>query len=729
MTMMTEAYNDRPIRTPEDDRYGLDPFAKAIAQAFMRLSNPEGSVVAINGPWGSGKSSAVNLVRHHLAAEVDSRNLTIINFACWWFRGEESLALAFFRELYVGLRPALGRRLKRTLPEIGARLVKAGPAMGSVLDSAGAGGFGNATGRLVSRLAEWIKDDKTVESLHAELSALLASQERRFLVVIDDIDRLAPDEALLIFRLVKSAGRLPNVMYLLAYDRDLAERVVSERYPSEGPHYLEKIVQASFQLPEPTQTDLREHALGMIESICGEGEDQDTVEVLNQFYETVAPAMRTPRDVMRFANTLAVTWPVVADEVHLGDFLAMEALRLHHPGVHKAIQQNKQRLCMGVDHPDATNRDKEFQRYEQLLLGSVEEDEKEGMRKSLIRLFPRLQGIWCNVHYSGAGERWARERRVCSPKHFDTYFRFTLSADTLSKAEIDEFIQKAGDPGFTKTKVRELLATERRTGGTLAALLFEELNVHAPRISIADAQALLEVLFELGDELDVKQDHAEGLLNFADNQLRLHWLLRALILDRTTLEERSALFMSACRNAALGWLVNFADSAYMDHHPREGKEPEPDERCLTTADDASALIQQCLDRLREAARTGEIADANRLLGLLHRWGEYADDGGDEVRAWTGSQLEDDAMVIRFAEILTRQSWSHGLDPTAGLSDHVARPCTRINLKGLDTILDTEVFRRRLEEIEASGREEHRALASDFIERWNRQEADPDGSAG
>ncbi|WP_245152406.1 P-loop NTPase fold protein [Allopusillimonas soli] len=42
------------------------------------------------------------------------------------------------------------------------------------------------------------------------------------------MDRLSPDEALLIFRLVKSVGRLPNVMYLLVYDRQQAEKIVSE---------------------------------------------------------------------------------------------------------------------------------------------------------------------------------------------------------------------------------------------------------------------------------------------------------------------------------------------------------------------------------------------------------------------------------------------------------------------------------------------------------------------
>lgn len=727
MPMLTEGYNDQPVTQPSHDRYGLNPFAKAIAQALLNLRQPVGSVMAINGPWGSGKSSAVNLVQHHLvdAAGSDTGNLKIINFACWWFRGEESLALAFFRELYVGLEPTLGERLKKTLPEIGARLMKAGPAIGSVLDAAGAGGAGNATGRVMDRLAEWIRDDKTVEDLHANLSDLLAKQNKRFLIIIDDIDRLTPDEALLVFRLVKSAGRLPNVMYLLAYDRDLAERVVSERYPSEGSHYLKKIVQASFQLPEPIQTDLWIHAISVIESICGDIEDQDKVEVLNQFYETVAPAIQTPRDVMRLANMLAVTWPVVAGEVDVGDFIAAESIRLRHPRVHSAIQQNKNVLCAGSNHSGETNRDEEFRKCEKLFLDSVKEDDKERLRKSLMRLFPRLQGVWRNVHHSGAENIWAKQRRICSSKHFDTYFRFALSAETLSKSEIDEFIEKAGNPGFIKTKVRELLATGRRAGGTLAAVLLDELVTYASNISIADTKVLLEVLFELGDELDVEQDRAKGFLAMADNQLRLHWLLRALTLGRTTLEERSTILMSACQYAPLGWLVNFADSAYMNHHPREGKEPKPSDECLITADDASLLRKRCLSQLRQAAHTGALVDAHRLLGLLHRWGEYANDDNSEVLAWTSSQIKDESMVIRFVEMLTGQSWTQGLDTTAGLSDYVARPCTRISLEGLETIFDTQAFRRRLEEIAATNHDEHSPLASDFLAQWGRQEANPD----
>jgi len=95
--------NDTPISKPEDDEFGFDGFAQAIAKSIANLSGPEGTTLAITGEWGSGKSSAINLIRHHLKPyEVDGSVHTIV-FNPWWFSDEELLTRAFFQHLYAGL--------------------------------------------------------------------------------------------------------------------------------------------------------------------------------------------------------------------------------------------------------------------------------------------------------------------------------------------------------------------------------------------------------------------------------------------------------------------------------------------------------------------------------------------------------------------------------------------------------------------------------------------------
>ncbi len=97
--MSTRYFNDSPIETPADDQYGITPFAQSLAKSILGIKDPVGTTIALNGAWGSGKSSAVNLIRGELE-EAEDEKLVISVFKCWWYRGEEALALAL---LFPGL--------------------------------------------------------------------------------------------------------------------------------------------------------------------------------------------------------------------------------------------------------------------------------------------------------------------------------------------------------------------------------------------------------------------------------------------------------------------------------------------------------------------------------------------------------------------------------------------------------------------------------------------------
>lgn len=714
-------YNDLPIQQPSEDHFGINPFARALADSIRKLANPHGAVIALNGVWGSGKSSATNLILHHLKSDIEKNDLVVINFACWWFRGEEALALAFFRELYAGISPSLSKKFKKILPKLGARLLRAGSAVGAAADLAGGGGAGSVVAGTMEWLRGLIEQDESIEKLHQELSNALAEQKRRFLIVIDDIDRLSPDEAILIFRLVKSVGKLPNVMYLLVYDRILAETIVSERFPSEGPHYLEKIVQAAFELPEPQHADLCNQLLQNIYTICGIPDDNQALHFMNLFYEVIAPEISTPRDVMRLANTLSVTWPSVAGEIDPGDFVSIETLRLFQPQLYRSIRQNKTKLC----EQDQSSRRQQSERgseLDHLFFKSIPEHEWFRYRRVLMRIFPLLEGIWNNVYYSG-GE-WAKERRICSAAHFDAYFRFSLGDDTLRKNEIGSLIDHAGDEAFIKSALRTALQIKRSCGNTKAALILDELNLHADRVAEEDILPLLSAIFSLGDELHVEADKA-GAFAIGNNHLRIHWLLRRLTRDRLSLTERSAIFMEACSGAAIGWLLDFTRSAYHDYYPRESQEPSPEAECLTTLEDAEKLKSLVMLRIANAANTGELLASRDLPFLLYSWLDWGEDDGLAVKNWTTAQLANDEMVARFANAFTSYSWGHGLG-IGGLGDLVAKRTTCAQIKYLDQIMDRELFRRRLEEIEQRGGEEAISESiSKFLEAWRCQEKSDD----
>lgn len=702
-------YGDLPISKPEQDMFGIDGFVQSLARSVRNMRSPNGVVIALNGPWGSGKSSAINLLKHHLSDAITAGDIELVDFNPWWFRGEEALVLAFFRELYSATKPSLGDKARKLLPKLGARLLNAGGAVAPIADAAGASGAGAVASGVMGWLGGMIEDGESVEKLHRELSDALAEQTKRFVVMIDDIDRLAPDEALAMFRMVKSVGRLPNVIYVLSFDRELAERVVADRFPSEGPHYLEKIVQAAFELPAPLEQDVHRILIANIDQLVGGIGDQRLLNVMNMFHAVVAPEIRTPRDAARYINALTITWPAVEGEVDLGDFIAIEALRLFQPSIFRAIRDNQSLVCEATR--DQFEREKGAERLDAVLLGKV--TDKQRYRDALVRLFPRLDAVWGNTIHGGS--RLEKDRRIASPRHFQTYFRMSIDPDVVSKKELAGILDNPTDTSAIGSILKDALSRTRRDGSTRAAAWLDALNAHANEVPLEAAEPFLRGVFAVADDLDVDSDRARGW-SIGDNTLRIHWLLRSLLNERTTLEERSPILLSAARAAPISWLGSLTASAWEDHHPREGKGKETEDRCLLTELDADTLRALFLDRIAAAAIDNTLIDARDFMRPLYLWLHFLDDD-QPVRDWMARQIEDDAALVKLARSLTSQSWGQSSD------DLVAIRSDRASVGGLEKIMDVGRFRENLEGLMSrleEGTADHDAVER-FLKAWRHRD--------
>ena len=215
--------------------------------------------------------------------------------------------------------------------------------------------------------------------------------------MILDIDRLSPDEVLLIFRLIKSVGRLPKITYLLAYDREIAERIISECYPSEGPHYLEKIIQVGFNIPALLHSDLEKFFMNFLDklwkesNLFREGKSQDDRYRCFRkiFNDIVAPQIRSPRDIICIINVLKVTWPAVKGEVEPVDFMTLEIIRVKQPSLYATIKANKEELT-DIDCAEKSTATQEVSLSENLFLGKFQNEKRAKIKTILTRLFPRL---------------------------------------------------------------------------------------------------------------------------------------------------------------------------------------------------------------------------------------------------------------------------------------------------------------------------------------------------
>ncbi len=656
------------------------------------MAAPNGMVLAINGHWGAGKSSAINLIRHHLAHAVAADRLGVVNFNPWWFAGGDSLTLALFQELNLAVGKSLPKRLKDSLSLIGQSVSATGPLIAAATNLK-APGLGVIVENLAKLAGKFGGRQKTVEQRHAEIADALGKQAKRFLIVIDDIDRLNPDDAMTIFRLVKSVARLPNVIYLLAFDRLLAEGIVSEAFPSEGPSYLEKIIQASFEIPPPPVDILRDQLLGAVFDVIGRPDERLMVRFMNVFFDVVAPAIATPRDVVRLVNDLVVTWPAIAHNVDRADFFGLAALRISEPSLYRAIRDNPDELC---DTEEYGHRGREGQRarYDRIFhLDAPAVTNADGYRRSLMRLFPRLEGVWANTFYT-ATDGWRADRRLCSKVHFATYFAFTVAEGTIPAAEINELIAAADNSNSVRAAFLTSLQKRRRDGSTCAGLLLEELTIHANEMDRAKVEPFLNALFALADDLDVEADQKRGFA-IGDNELRIHWLLNRLVTERFDLDERDRIYRAAMDNASVAWACDFASRC--SRHYQSNEEQSSANEAIVSEGVATNFRTLALSKLRAAAADGTLLDRRGLASLLFEWRRLSPEGNDEVLRWTRSSIANNHFVVAMANAMTSVGWAQGMGLN-GMGDRVARRTIRVNAEPFREIIDVAALDSRVDEL-------------------------------
>jgi hypothetical protein len=93
------------------------------------------------------------------------------------------------------------------------------------------------------------------ERLRDELEAWIGRMGHRLVILIDDIDRIAPAEVLAVFKLAGLATRIQNAVFVLSFDVTAVQGMLRDRINID-PAFLEKIVQKPLSLPPAESRDL-----------------------------------------------------------------------------------------------------------------------------------------------------------------------------------------------------------------------------------------------------------------------------------------------------------------------------------------------------------------------------------------------------------------------------------------------------------------------------------------
>lgn len=673
---MTALSADRPSRDPKDDLFGHAPFAKNLADGIRRYPGSEGLVLALYGPWGSGKSTVLNYVQHYLDQLPEDEQPVVVKFNPWWFSGQENLARAFFGQLQTVL-PAKNKKFK----QLGKLLTNYAEGIGGLIDLAGVSG---GAGRLIGKLLGHAKrKPKNVPALKESITAILQKAGQRILVVIDDIDRLMPEETRQLFTVIKALADFPNVVYLLAFDRKVAAQAIEQQSGLPGDRYLEKIIQVPFELPPVDRVALQEALFKRRDEALGETPEGsfDQAYWINVYYDGIDPLIQTPRDVVRLTNTLKVTYPSVRGEVNTVDFIALEALRVFLPNLYDVIRANPDQFCghSRDDHEDDQNA---AQAFHEQWMSEIPETLRGSTQALLKRIFPNEQGGYSSDWLA----EWRRNLRACHPEVFPIYFRLTVSPGAVSRSEMTALLALAGAPvNFGNALVRAM-KEKRPDGPSKARALLERLMDHVEK-DIPDAQipTVIQALLNVGDALNDPADEREM---FDFNNVSRASRPAYHLLKRVGADQRAGVLKPAIQSGnAVAVQLRLLHA--FDEEVTKAK--DSGEATLLAADEIERLKSVWLDRVRTLSVEASFLKHPELPRLLAAWQQWASEA--EVRTWCDQATESDKGFLSLLTGFLQYTES------VAVGNYAVRRRPRLNPDWLESYLDTVACADRLRELQ------------------------------
>lgn len=396
---------DNPITKSEEDALGRVKPASSFARQVLAIDSSEGVVVGVLGPWGSGKTSFVNLSQVFLKES----GVTVLEFNPWMFSGADQLVQSFFIELSAQLK------LRPDLTEIGQLVGDYGetfsglgwlPLIGPWIER------GRVVTDIIAKTLQRKKEG--IKASQSKVREALEKIDKPIIVILDDIDRLSTPEIRDVFKLVRLTANFPNIIYLLAFDRYRVEQALGEQ-GIPGRDYLEKILQIGIDLPAVPAHVLNSQIFKAIDASLENIESPghfDSDLWPDVFMEVIQPLIRNMRDVRRYAAAIHGTARDLDGQVALVDVLALEAVRVFLPDVFHSLHASVDGLTTttsGYGHRDEPLQLKE--QIENLVRAGGEQE--ESVRNLIRRLFPGGERHLGGSHYGGDwNNRWLRERRV-----------------------------------------------------------------------------------------------------------------------------------------------------------------------------------------------------------------------------------------------------------------------------------------------------------------------------
>ncbi len=297
-----KGYTDTPIERLEHDVMDVKVYVESLSEFILGCSTP--MTIAIQGDWGSGKTSMMNMIKQAITDKI-----VPIWFNTWQYSQFEMASYLSISLLSNFLEKIGADEESQNFLRSVAKGAIAFTKTATVVVAEQLVG-GTIAGNLKDKLSEIGKQDsaKALEELRDKIreavnAKLKSSGKDRVVVFVDDLDRLAPEKAVELLEVLKVFMNVPNCVFVLAVDYGVVTQGLEKKFGSAGhsksKSFFDKIIQLPFAIPIAQYNISRyiQNLLSNMSIVCSE-------EEINTYREIVDCSIGcNPRSMKRLFNS------------------------------------------------------------------------------------------------------------------------------------------------------------------------------------------------------------------------------------------------------------------------------------------------------------------------------------------------------------------------------------------------------------------------------------------
>lgn len=310
---------DAPINKPQLDILDYSESAKQLAKDLETIQVENSCSLGIIAPWGTGKTSYLNLLEHHL----NDSSFIVVKFNPRHSYSTKSIQEDFFEELFSELKKYDNRfssSFKDYLKAI--NIISDNKILPFLFD--------------IHKI--WNKESEKEKINHA-----IRRLNKRIVVIIEDFDRLLSNEIIEVFKLIDGNASFTNLIFITAYDKKHINEIIGKTYSNENTLFSDKFFTIEIQIPLRPYDKIYNYLLeNLLANISVNIEDRESYQiVLANHIVILKKYLTTLRDVKRFLNLFTRQFKQVQGEVEFEDYFLLYLIKYSHIDEYLSLYKNE----------------------------------------------------------------------------------------------------------------------------------------------------------------------------------------------------------------------------------------------------------------------------------------------------------------------------------------------------------------------------------------------------